>query len=56
MNLTHRQRKKRSYGKKEINKLVKKLRLSNFTYVADDKNMTYSPIGHQLIDFFKVIG
>ena len=41
---------------KEKEKLIKQLGLSNFTYEADDKNMTFSAMGSQLVDFMNVIG
>jgi len=41
---------------KEQDKLIKGLRLSDFTYVADDNNMTFSAMGLQLIDFMRAIG
>ena len=42
--------------KKERKKLIKKLGLSDFEYVADDKNMTFSASMPQMIDFLRVIG
>jgi hypothetical protein len=41
---------------KEQRNLIKQLELSDFTYVADDENMTFSAVAPELIDFFKVIG
>ena len=41
---------------KEQKSLLKQLQLSEFTYVADDKNMTFCAMAPELIDFFKVIG
>jgi hypothetical protein len=41
---------------KEQKNLIKKLALSDFTYIADDENMTFSAMAPDLIDFFKVIG
>jgi len=40
---------------KEHKKLIKHLELSDFAYVADDSNMTFSAMGPQLVDFMKVI-
>ncbi len=42
--------------KKERKKLIKKLGLNDFEYVADDKSMTFSASMPQMIDFLKVIG
>lgn len=41
---------------KEDAKLIRQLQLSNFTYVADDKNITFSAMGFHLVDFMRVIG
>jgi hypothetical protein len=41
---------------KEQKDLMRKLGLSDFTYAADDENMTFSAMAPDLIDFFKVIG
>jgi hypothetical protein len=41
---------------KDDAKLTKHLKLSDFRYVADDKNMTYAAGGPQIIDFVKVTG
>jgi hypothetical protein len=41
---------------KDKAKLIKQLRLSDFTYSADDKNATLSAMGPQLVDFMNVIG
>lgn len=40
---------------KEKVKLIKQLGLSDFTYEADDKNMTFSAMGSQLVDFMNTI-
>ena len=40
---------------KEHAKLIKKLQMSNFTYIADDKNMTFSAMAPHLVDFMNVI-
>ena len=40
---------------KEQKKLIKQLELSDFAYVADDNNMTFSAMGPHLVDFMKVI-
>lgn len=40
---------------KEHKKLIKQLELSDFTYVADDSNMTFSAMGPHLVDFMEVI-
>ena len=40
---------------KERKKLIKQLKLSEFTYVADDNHMTFSAMAPQLIDFMNVI-
>jgi hypothetical protein len=40
---------------KEQKNLIKKLALSDFTYIADDENITFSAMAPDLIDFFKVI-
>jgi hypothetical protein len=40
---------------KEHKKLIKQLELSDFAYVADDNNMTFSAMGPHLVDFMKVI-
>ena len=40
---------------KEKARLIKKLQLSDFTYVADDNNMTFSAAGLQIIDFMNII-
>jgi hypothetical protein len=40
---------------KEKAKLIKKLKLSDFTYAADDENITLSAMGPQLVDFMNVI-
>jgi hypothetical protein len=40
---------------KEHKELIKQLELSDFVYVADDSNMTFSAMGPQLVDFMKVI-
>ena len=42
--------------KKERKKLIKKLGLSDFEYIADDKNMTFSASMPQMADFLRVIG
>ena len=42
--------------KKEDKKLIRKLQLCDFTYEADDKNMTLSALGPQLVDFARVLG
>jgi hypothetical protein len=42
--------------KKELIKIVKKLQLSNFEYVADDKNVILSALSPQLVDFLNVLG
>ena len=47
------QERKREKQKKD---LMKQLELSDFEYVADDKNMTFSAMGPHLVDFFNVIG
>lgn len=41
---------------KDQQKLIKQLQLSDFAYVADDDNITFSAMGPQLVDFMKVIG
>jgi hypothetical protein len=41
---------------KEHKKLIRQLELSDFAYVADDSNMTFSAMGPQLVDFMRVIG
>lgn len=41
---------------KDKAKLIKQLQLSDFTYSADDNNMTLSAMGPQLVDFMNVIG
>jgi hypothetical protein len=41
---------------KEKANLIKQLQLSDFEYVADDKNITFSAMGPQLVDFLNVIG
>ena len=41
---------------KEKAKLIKQLGLSDFMYEADDKNMTFSAMGCQLVDFMNIIG
>jgi hypothetical protein len=41
---------------KDDAKLAKHLKLSDFRYVADDKNMTYAAGGPQIIDFVRVTG
>jgi hypothetical protein len=41
---------------KERKNLIKQLQLSDFTYVADDSNSTFSAMGPKLVDFMKVIG
>ena len=57
MSITHRiQRAQERKKQKEDAKLIKQLQLSDFTYIADDKNMTFSAMGSQLIDFMRVIG
>jgi hypothetical protein len=40
---------------KEHKKLIKQIQLSDYTYVADDNNMTFSAMAPQLIDFMNVI-
>jgi hypothetical protein len=40
---------------KEHAKLTRKLQMSNFTYIADDKNMTFSAMAPQLFNFINVI-
>jgi hypothetical protein len=50
---------KRAQERKRKNEkayLIKKLQLSDFEYVADDKNITFSAMGPHLVDFFHVIG
>jgi len=42
--------------KKEIKKIIRKLNLSDYEYIADDENITLSAISPQLIDFLKVLG
>ena len=42
--------------RKEKAKLIKQLQLSDFIYLADDKNMTFSAMGSQLVDFMNIIG
>ena len=42
--------------KKEDKKLIRKLQMCDFTYEADDKNMTLSALGPQLVDFARVLG
>ena len=41
---------------KEKAKIIKELGLSNFMYEADDKNMTFSAMGSQLVDFMNITG
>jgi len=41
---------------KEDHKLARKLELSDFTYEADDANLTFYAMGPQLVDFTRVIG
>lgn len=41
---------------KERQKLIKQLALSDFAYVADDDNMTFSAMSSQWIDFMKIVG
>ena len=41
---------------KEDARLSKHLNLSDFKYVADDRNMTFSAGGSQIIDFVRVTG
>lgn len=41
---------------KEKANLIKQLQLSDFEYVADDKNITISAMGPHLVDFINVIG
>jgi hypothetical protein len=41
---------------KEDRKLSKQLELSNFTYEANDENVTFSAMGPQLVDFMRVVG
>ena len=36
-------------------KLIKKLQMSNFTYLADNKNMTFSIMAQQLVDCMNMI-
>ena len=42
--------------RKQDAKLIKKLQLSDFRFIADDKNITFSAMGAQLVDFMKVTG
>jgi len=42
--------------KKEDKKLIRRLQLSDFTYEADDRNMTFSALGPQIVDFMRVLG
>lgn len=42
--------------KKEDRKLIRRLQLSDFTYEADDRNMTFSALGPQIVDFMRVLG
>ena len=41
---------------KENVTLIIQLQLSYFTYIADDKNMTFSAMGSQLVGFMTVVG
>ncbi|MBW2543898.1 MAG: transposase [Deltaproteobacteria bacterium] len=41
---------------KEKKRITKELQLSDFTYVADDNNVTLSAVAPQIIDFMKVTG
>ncbi len=58
MKITRQQRRtqERKRQKEENRKLVKQLDLSDFVYLADDRNMTFSAMGLQLVDFLKIIG
>jgi len=57
MRLSRRIRRTQERAKhKEDERLAKQLGLSDFMYVADDKNMTHSAMGSQVIDFVKVTG
>jgi len=42
--------------KKEIKKILKKLNLSDYEYVADDENITLSAMAPQLVDFLNALG
>lgn len=42
--------------KKEDQKLIRKLELCDYSYEANDKNMTLSALGPQLVDFTRVLG
>lgn len=42
--------------KREIKKIIKKLNLSDYEYIADDEKITLSAMAPQLIDFLKVLG
>ncbi len=41
---------------KEIKKIIKKLNLSDYEYIADDEKITLSAMAPHLIDFLKVLG
>jgi hypothetical protein len=41
---------------KEIKKIIKKLTLSDYEYIADDEKITLSAMAPHLIDFLKVVG
>ncbi|HAX99547.1 MAG TPA: hypothetical protein DCY12_11845 [Candidatus Atribacteria bacterium] len=43
-------------GKKEIKKIIKKLNLSDYEYIADDENITLSAMAPQLVDFLNAPG
>lgn len=49
-------RKQERNKRKERKKLIKNIGLSDFEYVADDKNMTFSASMPQMIDFLRIIG
>ena len=42
--------------KKEIKKILKKLNLSDYEYIADDENITLSAMAPQLVDFLNALG
>ena len=41
---------------KEKRHLERQLQLSDFTYVADDNNITFSAVAPQLVDFMNITG
>jgi len=41
---------------REIKRIIKKLNLSDYEYIADDEKITLSAMAPQLIDFLKVLG